>query len=345
MRFRLLPMLAIAALAFCPAAARAAVAPGSYDFGIVSADQSTDITVTNDSGLGWSVGTPSFAPDSGFTVSSSSCIYLFSWDPGNVCTVTIQVAGSTLAHGHYSDTLTIPYMDEHDQAGSIEVPVTATVGAPPVVPQFSVVPWAGFVLGSTATNAAVPVRISWVTTSADTRCSAVVGRSTAGSAWDSQTLASASATGYTWNAGYRAAHQVRVQVTTCSGGASGWQPTPAFTPVQPAASAIRYSAGWRTAKAAADLGGSDRYIARKSGTVTVTLSHVRAVALVGSCAAGRGSARVALDGTSAGTFAEGCAGKAGRVLFTHRWTAAGNHTLRVTALTAKRLDVDGFVTM
>ena len=79
--------------------------------------------------------------------------------------------------------------------------------------------------------------------------------------------------------------------------------------------------------------------------MTVKLKNTRAVALVGSCGSTRGSARVYLDGALSATISERCGSGTGRVLYTHRWTAAGAHTLKVVVAGAKRVDVDGFITL
>ncbi len=211
-------------------------------------------------------------------------------------------------------------------------------------PRFSTEPVASFVAGSTATNALVPVRTSWATVAAN-RCKTEVGRSTTGGAFDSVTLSNPLAVSYDWKVGYKLARAVRVQVSDCAGTPTGFRHTPAFTPLQLGTSAVVYGTGWSTTNGAAFLGGSERYTAHKNAVVTVKLTHVRAVAFVASCSATRGSARVALDGKNSATVSEHCAAGAGRVLYTHRWESAGNHTLKLTVLSAKRFDADGFIVM
>ena len=210
-------------------------------------------------------------------------------------------------------------------------------------PRFTQAPRVGFVTGGTATKSLVPTRVTWAV-EAGSRCKTEVGRA-AGSGWDSTVLSNPLATTFDWKVGYNAARTARVQVTDCAGTPSGWVQTAAFAPVQVAASVIAYSPGWATANGAAYLGGSDRHSAHNGASVTVRLKNARAVALVGSCGSTRGSARVYLDGALSATISERCAAGAGRVLYTHRWTASGAHTLKVVVVGTKRVDVDGFITL
>lgn len=123
-----------------PAAAGASVSPFSIDFGAVTTNHSTVVTVTNDSTHDWVMGAPSFEDGSAYTVTDSNCVYLFTSWPVNQCEVTIQFNGQSLPPGTYSDTLDVPHTNADDSiAGMDTVAVTGVVNdhdiTPPSVPQ------------------------------------------------------------------------------------------------------------------------------------------------------------------------------------------------------------------
>jgi chitodextrinase len=123
-----------------PAAAGASITPDTIDFGAVTTNHSTVVTVTNDSTHDWVMGTPSFEDGSAYSVTHTDCIYVFTFWPVNQCEVTIQFNGLALAPGQYSDTLDVPYTNADDSAPGMEtVSVTGSVNdhdaTPPSIPQ------------------------------------------------------------------------------------------------------------------------------------------------------------------------------------------------------------------
>jgi chitodextrinase len=118
-----------------PAAAGASVSPGTIDFGAVTTNHSTVVTVTNDSTHDWVMGAPTFEDGSAYSVTDSNCVYVFTYWPVNQCQVTIQFNGLSTPPGTYSDTLDVPYVDADDSVPGMEtVAVTGVVNAPDVTP-------------------------------------------------------------------------------------------------------------------------------------------------------------------------------------------------------------------
>jgi hypothetical protein len=210
-------------------------------------------------------------------------------------------------------------------------------------PRFTRLPIVTFVAGSTATNSLMPTRVSWATAAAST-CKTEVGQTTA-AGWTSQVLGAPLATFDDWRVGFGGAHRLRVQVTDCAGSRSPWEETPVVSPLQVPGTALTYSKGWATVHAASYIGGGDRYISAAGASVTARVTHTRAIALIGSCGAGRGTARIYIDGKLSATVNEHCTGGVGRVMYGHRFAVAGAHTLKVVVAAAKRFDVDALVTM
>lgn len=133
-------MFVLTAAAVLPAAAGAAVAPTTIDFGTVTSDHVAAVTVTNDSGEDWLMGTPSFeSGGSAFSVTGTDCVFLFTHPPVDSCTVTIQLNGQSLPPGVYSDTLDVPHVGTGNVTTIETVSVQGVVGehdfTPPSVPQ------------------------------------------------------------------------------------------------------------------------------------------------------------------------------------------------------------------
>ncbi len=101
---------------------------------------------------------------------------------------------------------------------------------------------------------------------------------------------------------------------------------------QNSSSAIRYRGGWSGSRAPNAFGGS----VRRSGAVgaSATLHFTgREIAWVASLAPGYGSARVLIDGHSAGTVhMRAATAIQRRVVFTRRWATSGAHTIKIVGL-------------
>jgi len=107
-----------------------------------------------------------------------------------------------------------------------------------------------------------------------------------------------------------------------------------------------YSAGWKTATSSTASNSGLRYATTIGRSVTFTFTG-RAVALAGPKSSGRGTAQVFVDDVLVKTISEYSASTlARRVVFSHAWPDAGEHTVRFVLAgpaSRPRFDVDAFL--
>ena len=117
---------------------------------------------------------------------------------------------------------------------------------------------------------------------------------------------------------------------------------------QNSSTAIAYHGGWSGGHAPKAFGGS----VRRSGVAGASAAlHFtgREVAWVASLASGYGSARVLIDGRSAGiVHLRSSTTIRRRVVFAHRWATSGAHTMKIVALGTHAhplVDLDALLTL
>ena len=107
-----------------------------------------------------------------------------------------------------------------------------------------------------------------------------------------------------------------------------------------------YSTGWTRASISSASGGTTRYASRSGRLVRFTVTG-REIALVAPRSAGRGSARIYVDGVYAATVSlYRRSGQSRVIVFNHRFAASGSHQIEVRLLGTAghpRFDVDGFL--
>jgi trimeric autotransporter adhesin len=121
-----------------------------------------------------------------------------------------------------------------------------------------------------------------------------------------------------------------------------------LTAYQNSSSAIRYRGGWSGVHAPNAFGGSVRRSGVTGATATLHFTGSE-VAWVASLARGYGSARVLIDGHSAGIIhMRSSTTIQRRVVFTHRWATSGAHTIKIVALGTRShplISVDALLTL
>jgi hypothetical protein len=145
-------------------------------------------------------------------------------------------------------------------------------------------------------------------------------------------------------------YQFRARATDAAGNQSGWSTGPAFRArlTQDGQAAVRYSAGWRSARPAGASGGTVRSATAAGATATLAFTGT-GVAWVAPTGPALGQAEVWVDGARAATVdLRAATASSRRLVFAIRWDSPGAHTIQVrVAGTAgrPRVDVDGFLVM
>jgi hypothetical protein len=130
------------------------------------------------------------------------------------------------------------------------------------------------------------------------------------------------------------AYTFRAAATDCSDNTSAFVATAPvrLTAYQNSSRAIAYHGGWSGGRAPNAFGGSVRRSGVTGASATLHFTG-REVAWVASLAPGYGSARVLVDGRSAGiVHLRSATSVQRRVVFTHRWATSGAHTIKIVAL-------------
>jgi GH25 family lysozyme M1 (1,4-beta-N-acetylmuramidase) len=203
--------------------------------------------------------------------------------------------------------------------------------------------YAGSVLSSTT-----PVRSSWSATDASGIAGYALQHQVDGGPWNPVSLTGALATSSIESLSFGHAQRDQVQATDGVGNATPWTAGPTITPqlTQQWSSAVRYTAGWKTALATYASGGSLKYASANGSSASYTFSG-SAISWVTYRGPNRGKAAVYVDGAYKGTI-DLYATKylARQVVYAYNWTANGTHTIKVVCLGTAgrpRVDIDAFV--
>jgi len=145
-------------------------------------------------------------------------------------------------------------------------------------------------------------------------------------------------------------YRYRVRATDHDGNVSSWIEGPTFTPrlIQQSSSAVHYHGTWSSTKSTLYSGGSERYAKAAGASVSYTATG-RAFALVSTLGAGRGKARIYVDGSYKTTVDLVSVTPFYRVqVWSTRFSKAASHTIKVVVVGTggrPRVDVDAILVL
>lgn len=215
-------------------------------------------------------------------------------------------------------------------------------------------PQVGFVTNAVI-GATVPLKVSWcgVSPSGSTVKSYRLEQGTNGGlTFPSVVTAATTAASSTRSATPNTSYAWRVSTTDSLNrtGAPASSLTSRVTLFQESSTAIKYSTGWANASSSKYSGGRERYTSKKNATATLTVTNARAVAIVASRGAGRGSFHVYVDGvrvTSAAISQRTSKATWRQVLYVRGLTSGAGvtHKVQVRAVGNGRVDLDAFLAL
>jgi len=232
-------------------------------------------------------------------------------------------------------------------SGEIAAPKVTVDRTAPSVAQPKGVLRTGVALGTTATDAALPMTVSWSATDAGAGVKSYdVKRSKGGAAYE--VIASA-ITGTSLNTTMKAGHryQFKVRARDHAGNVSSWTGPYAWgaSLAQQTSGSVTYTGTWSSQSVAAFSGGSAKYATAANASASYSFSG-RSVAWVTRLSATSGAVQVFVDGVLAATIDTSAASTSERVLaFTRSWSGYGAHTIKLVVIgTADRprADLDAF---
>ena len=213
-------------------------------------------------------------------------------------------------------------------------------------------PTVRFPAGASVGTRLVPLSVGWSASDAGSGvCRYLLQRDYNAGAYSPIALRYATATSATTSASPAARpYGFRVQATDCSDNASADVAGPAalLAAYQNSSRLIRWSGSWTGVRMPLAYGGSVRRTRRAGASASLRFTG-HAFAWVGSLGPGYGSARITIDGRTAGIVHLHAATTRRRVIpFAKSWPANGTHTVRIVALgTAGHplVDLDALLTI
>jgi lysozyme len=216
-------------------------------------------------------------------------------------------------------------------------------GIPPTV----VAPYTSLIGGRIGTSS-IPVRVSWSASDPSGIASQALQRSIGGATWTSVSLPTITSQAVVENLPIAKGTQQRARATDRKSNTSPYVAGPIVRTAlfQQSASAITYSGTWHTVSVTSASGGSERYATAAGASATFSFTGSN-IAWVSTRGAGRGSAKVYLDGTYITTVnLSSTVGQSRAIVFARNWARNASHTLRIVVVGTAghpRVDVDAFV--
>ena len=275
-------------------------------------------------------------------------------DPGQVQSVELSSDGTTWTDAPYSGA--IAWSAPADGTQTVRVRWRDLAGRQSVTKSDSIVvdslapvvaaPRVAVPSGSRPSSS-VPARFSWSATDASAIASFDVAIRKNGGSWTAVANGT-KATSYTRSLVPGAAYELRVRATDARGHRSAWRAGAAtrVTAYGESSSRLTYSGTWTRTTSSAYWGDALRYAKRSGATAAITVT-ARAIAWVAPVGPTRGSARIYVDGTYAGTVSLHARSFGGpRTVFQRSWPASGSHTIKIKVSGTPghpRVDMDGFI--
>jgi hypothetical protein len=259
------------------------------------------------------------------------------YDP-TACATGGDVFSYTITDGSSTSTKSVAVtINRPGQGGVSTSPLTDT-------------PDTRFVTNSTM-GTTVPFRVTWcgVTTSGTAIRSHKVQQSTDSGATYPTTLFSATTAKITTrNASVNQDYRWRVRTVDTAGRTGSYRSSliSILRRTQDTSSRITYSTGWGTSTAGSPSGGSETFTKTAGTTAQITMTNVRAFAIVGPKSSTRGSFKVFVDDVQVATVNENAATTVYRQILYWRRVTSGtgvSHTIRIQSSTSARVDIDAIL--
>ncbi|HEU0244919.1 MAG TPA: tandem-95 repeat protein, partial [Candidatus Limnocylindrales bacterium] len=266
------------------------------------------------------------------TVTINSGGTRLSYDPTG-CNTGTDTFQYTISDGQFTDTATVVV--------TIARPTSSPITDTPAV---------GFITNSTM-GSTVPMKLSWcgVTKSTTSVKSYKVLQSTNGGSTYPTTLFSATtARSSTRSLSVSRDYKWKARTVDKSGRIGSYRASPVsrITRIQNTSTRITYTGTWRTHTTSSASGGSERYTSQNGAYAEITVTNVRAFAIVGPKSATRGSFKVFVDGTLVKTVSERASSTAYRRVLYVRGVASGmSHLIRIQCTGTGRIDLDAILTL
>ena len=261
------------------------------------------------------------------------------YDPA-ACTTGGDVFSYTISDGSSTSTKSVAVtINRPGQGGNSTSPLTDT-------------PETKFVTNSTM-GTTIPLRVTWcgVTTSATSVRSHRVQQSTnSGSTYPTTLFSATTGKSTTRNVSKDQDYRWRVRTVDTAGRTGSYRTSPVsiVRRYQDNSSRITYSSGWGTSSAGSPSGGTERFTKTAGTTASITVTNVRAFAIVGPRSSTRGSFKVYVDNTLVATVSEHASSTVyRRVLYWKALTSGTgvSHTIRIESSSSTRVDLDAILTL
>ncbi len=268
---------------------------------------------------------------------------------------SVTTDGSTVVYNPYGCNTGIDLFSYEmtDGTTSDTGTVAVTIARPASIPVTDI-PQLGFVKGATI-GKTVPMRLSWcgvAATSASVKGYRITQSTNGGASYPTVVKSATTATSSTRGLATSRTYAWLVRTTDSKGRTGAYTPslTSRLTRYQENSSRISYSSGWKTSSNSRYSGKKERYTSKAGATATITVTNVRAFAIVASKARGRGSFHVYVDGvrvTSAAISEKRSKTQWRKVLYVRGLSSGAgvSHRIVVKAVGNGRIDLDAILTL
>ncbi len=261
------------------------------------------------------------------------------YDPAS-CTTGGDVFSYTISDGSSTSTKSVAVtINRPGQGGNSTSPLTDT-------------PETKFVTNSTM-GTTIPLRVTWcgVTTSATSVRSHRVQQSTnSGSTYPTTLFSATTGKSTTRSVSKDQDYRWRVRTVDTAGRTGSYRSSlvSIVRRYQDNSSRITYSTGWGTSSAGSPSGGTEKFTKTAGKTASITVTNVRAFAIVGPKSSTRGSFKVYVDNALVATVSETASSTVYRRILYWKALTSGSgvsHTIRIESSSSARVDLDAILTL
>ena len=258
------------------------------------------------------------------------------YDP-TACATGGDVFSYTISDGSSTSTKSVAVtINRPGQGGNSTSPLTDT-------------PETKFVTNSTM-GTTIPLRVTWcgVTTSATSVRSHKVQQSTnSGSTYPTTLFTATTGKSTTRNVTKDQDYRWRVRTVDTAGRTGSYRSSlvSIVRRYQDNSSRIKYSTGWGSSSAGSPSGGTEKFTKTAGRTASITVTNVRAFAIVGPRSSTRGSFKVYVDSSLVATVSENASSTVYRRILYWKTLPGGSHTIRIESASSARVDLDAILTL
>jgi hypothetical protein len=261
------------------------------------------------------------------------------YDP-TTCTTGGDVFSYTITDGSSTSTKSVAVtINRPGQGGTSISPLTDT-------------PETKFVTNSTM-GTTIPMRVTWcgVTTSATSvRSHKVQQSSNSGSTYPTTLFTATTGKSTTRNLTKDDDYRWRIRTVDTAGRTGSYRSSlvSIVRRYQDNSSRITYSTGWGSSSAGTPSGGTERFTTSAGKSASITVTNVRAFAIVGPKSSTRGSFKVFVDNVLVATVSETASATGYRRILYWKPLTSGtgiSHSIRIESTSSARIDLDAILTL